>query len=256
MSFITDFFTVTIFQPLFNLLIEIYNIIPDLGISIVIITVLIRIALLPVSKKSIESQKKMQELQPEIKKIQEKYKNNKQKQGEEVMKFYKEKKVNPAAGCLPLIIQLVILIALYRVFLAVMDFNGSSELLYSFVENPGHLKEMAFWGLINITERSIPLAIVASGFQFWQSKMMMKKQQKDKNQKPQNKKSGKEPDFGEIMQQQMLYMGPILTLIIGISFPAGLPLYWLITTIFMIGQQYYIMKKDEKQSAQTGGQTT
>ncbi|MFO7806865.1 MAG: YidC/Oxa1 family membrane protein insertase [Candidatus Moraniibacteriota bacterium] len=257
MSFITDFFTVIIYQPLFNLLIEIYNIIPDLGVSIVIITVLIRIALLPVSKKSIESQKKMQEIQPEVKKIQEKYKNDKQKQGQAIMEFYKKKKVNPAAGCMPLIIQLVILIALYRVFLAVMDFNGSSELLYSFVENPGQLKEMAFFGLINITERSIPLAVVASGFQFWQSKMMMQKMTKNKPAKKDQKNKNGEPNFGEIMQQQMLYMGPILTFIIGITFPAGLPLYWLITTIFMIGQQYYIMHKenktDEKPAAEAKG---
>ncbi|MDZ7611851.1 MAG: YidC/Oxa1 family membrane protein insertase [Candidatus Moranbacteria bacterium] len=250
MEVITGFFTTIIYQPLFNFLIEIYNIVPDLGISIVIITVIIRVLLLPVSKKSIESQKKMQELQPEIKKIQEKYKKDKQKQGQAIMEFYKEKKVNPAAGCLPLIIQLIILIALYRVFLGVMDFNGSSQLLYSFVENPGHLNEMAFFGLINIMEKSIPLAVIASGFQFWQAKMMMKKQAKDKPKQDTKKKEKNEPNFSEIMQQQMLYMGPFLTFIIGISFPAGLPLYWLITTMFMIGQQYYIIKKDEKKEAE------
>jgi YidC/Oxa1 family membrane protein insertase len=116
-SAISSLFTTVLYQPLFNALVFIYDIIPVLGITIIIITVIIRVILLPLSKKAIESQKKMQELQPELKEIQEKYKNDKQKKGEEMMKLYKKRKINPAAGCLPLIIQLVILIALYRVFL-------------------------------------------------------------------------------------------------------------------------------------------
>jgi membrane protein insertase Oxa1/YidC/SpoIIIJ len=105
---------------------------------------------------------------------------------------------------------------------------------------------MAFFGLINITERSIPLAVIASGFQFWQSKMMMQKKANEQPAKTKEKKSKNgEPNFGEIMQQQMLYMGPVLTFIIGITFPAGLPLYWLITTLFMIGQQYYLKYKED-----------
>jgi len=244
MSLITSFFSATIYQPLFNILIGIYNLIPDLGISIILITVLIRLLLLPLSKKSIESQKQMQEIQPEIKKIQEKFKDNKKKQGEAMMNFYKEKKINPASGCLPLVIQLVILIALYRVFLSVIDYDSATTLLYSFVTNPMEIKNISM-GFLDITAAgkvNLPLALITAALQYWQGKMMMNRTNKDK---PEDKDQKKEPAFGEIMQKQMLYMGPILTLVIGLSFPAGLLLYWFVTTLFMVSQQYWILNKEK-----------
>lgn len=240
---ISHLFTTILYQPLYNALIAVYNIIPDLGVSIIVITVIIRLILLPISKKAIESQKKMQEIQPELKEIQEKYKGNQQKKSEEMMKLYKEKKVNPAAGCLPLIIQLVILLALYRVFLnASIHFDNGSPLLYSFISSPETINKISL-GIIDITQRSIPLAIIAAGFQFWQTKMMMAKQKAQK--KPE--KDSKDPDFGTIMQQQMLYIAPIMTFVIGLSFPAALPIYWIVTTLFMIGQQYYILHKEKNE---------
>lgn len=241
MEFIGNLFSAIVYQPLYNALIGIYDIIPDLGIAIIILTVIIRIALLPLSKKSIESQKKMQEIQPELKKLQEKYKDDKQRQSRELMAFYKKNKVNPASGCLPLIIQLIILIALYRVFIAGINFDGHNELLYSFISNPGEIKTISF-GFLDISKRNIFLAIISAGLQFWQTKMIMKKN--DAKEAPKKDKDT-EPNFGAIMQQQMLYIGPILTLIIGLQFPAGLPLYWIVTTLFMIGQQYLILKKEK-----------
>jgi len=245
MSFIGDLFSAVIYQPLFNLLIMTYNIIPDLGISIIIVTVIIRILLLPLSRKSIESQKQMQEIQPEIKAIQEKYKNDKQKQGEAIMKFYKEKKINPASGCLPLIVQLVILIALYRVFLAVIAFDPANEYLYSFVSNPGVINPISM-GFLDVTATgmvNLPLAIITAALQFWQGKMMMKRSESNK---PVKADPSKEPEFAEIMQKQMLFMGPVLTLVIGLTFPAGLLIYWFVTTLFMVGQQYWILNKEKK----------
>ncbi len=245
MSLITGFFSATIYQPLFNILISIYNFIPDLGVSIILVTVLIRVLLLPLSKKSIESQKQMQEIQPQIKAIQAKFKNDKKAQGEAIMKFYKEKKVNPAGGCLPLIIQLIILIALYRVFLAVIDYDSATTLLYSFVHNPMEIKNISL-GFLDVTATgkiNLPLALVTAGLQYWQGKMMM--QRTEKNKPVAKKDPNKEPEFGEIMQKQMLYMGPVLTLVIGLSFPAGLLLYWFVTTLFMVGQQYWILNKEK-----------
>ncbi len=98
MTFVKSLFSTFIYQPLYNLLIIFYVIIPDLGVAIIALTVVTRLLLMPLSKKSIESQKKMQELQPELKKIQEKYKHDKQLQGKKVMEFYTEKGVNPAGG--------------------------------------------------------------------------------------------------------------------------------------------------------------
>ena len=123
-----------------------YNVIPghDLGVTIVVLTILIRIILYPLAEKQIKSQKKLQAIQPEIKKLQEKHKNDKEKQSRALMQLYKEKKVNPAAGCLPLIIQLIFFIALYRAFMAGIDFSSECKDIYSFVKCPNHLNVISF----------------------------------------------------------------------------------------------------------------
>jgi YidC/Oxa1 family membrane protein insertase len=245
MGFLGNLFNLFIYQPLYNALIGLYNIIPDLGLAIIILTVIIRIALLPLSKKSIESQKKMQEVQPELKKIQEKYKNDRTMQSQKLMEFYREKKINPASGCMPLIIQLVVLIALYQVFIAGINFDGHSEMLYSFIKNPESINPISL-GFLDMSKRNMFLAVIAAGLQFWQTKMIMSKKKKEEKPKDKQNDTQKEPDFATIMQQQMLFVGPLLTLVIGFQFPAGLPLYWIITTLFMIGQQYLILKKDKQ----------
>ncbi|MEA1925982.1 MAG: YidC/Oxa1 family membrane protein insertase [Patescibacteria group bacterium] len=250
-GFIKTFFSFLVFQPLYNALIILYVIIPDIGAAIILLTVIIRFLLVPISKKSIASQKRMQDIQPELKKIQKKYKHDRALQGKKVMEFYKEKKVNPTSGCLPMIIQLVFLIALYRVFIVGLGPDAPTELLYSFVKNPGQLNPIAF-GFFDLSVPSIPLAVVAAALQFYQAKMMMRKQEKEKE-KRKDKKDGKnkdkgetEPDFSTMIQQQLVYMGPVITLIIGVQFAAGLILYWAITTIFMIVQQHFVLSEDDK----------
>ncbi len=247
-GFIKSFFSFLIFQPLYNALIILYVIIPDIGAAIILLTIIIRLLLIPVSKKSIASQKRMQDIQPELKKIQKKYKHDRALQGKKVMEFYKEKKVNPTSGCMPMIIQLVFLIALYRVFIVGLGSDAPTELLYSFVKDPGQLNPIAF-GFFDLSVPSIPLAIVAAALQFYQAKMMMRKQEKEKKkdkEKSKNKnKDETEPDFSTMIQQQLVYMGPVITLIIGVQFAAGLILYWAITTIFMIVQQHFVLSEDE-----------
>ncbi|MFZ5982171.1 MAG: YidC/Oxa1 family membrane protein insertase, partial [Patescibacteria group bacterium] len=198
--------------------------------------------------------KKLQELQPKIKELQSKYKNDKEKQSRALMELYKENKANPLSGCLPLIVQLVFLIAIYRVLFNISS-NGflvDDGSLYSWVSSPGKINEM-FLGIINlaahfdwrnITLASLPhllLVLGAAGAQFFQSKKLMQKSVS-------SQEDGKNEDFSQIMQKQMLYLGPILTLFIGLKFPAGLALYWLVSTLFMIIQQEIIMKKKEKNS--------
>ena len=239
-----------IYQPIYNFLIFVYNIVPDFGVAIILVTVFIKLLLIPLSRKQIESQKKMQELQPRIKELQEKHKNDKEKQSRALMELYKESKSNPFSGCLPMVVQLVFLIAIYRVLFNISSAgliaNGSD--LYAFVSNPGQINKM-FIGIIdlssaisfsNITISSLPhiiLVVLAAGSQFVQTKMLMAKQAL----KP--VKQG-EADFSQVMAKQMLFLGPLLTLFIGIKFPAGLALYWLVSTLFMIMQQRHMEKKD------------
>lgn len=251
-------FNELVYRPIYNLLIFIYNIVPlhDFGIAIILVTILIKFLLIPLSKKQIESQKRMQELQPKIKEIQDKYKNDKEKQSRALMEFYKENKANPFSGCLPMIFQLVFLIAIYQVLFNIskngLMVNGSD--LYAFIHNPGQIKHL-FLGLVDLSRvldfktlsagniAHIVLVIMAAGAQYIQTKMLMATKKKLEVKDSTNKKSEKEPDFAQIMTKQMLYLAPLMTLFIGIKFPAGLALYWLVSTLFMIAQQEYLEKK-------------
>jgi len=247
MTFLFDTF---VYYPIYNLLIFIYNIIPDFGVAIIILTVLIKFLLIPLSRKQIESQKRMQELQPKIKEIQSKHKNDKEKQSRAMMELYKESGSNPLSGCLPMVAQLVFLIAIYRVLFNISQAGlvVNQVDLYSFVANPGQINKM-FIGIVDlasavefakITLASLPhilLVVLAAGAQFVQTKMMMAKQ-------PIKTPTQGEPDFSEIMTKQMLFLGPLLTLFIGVKFPAGLALYWLVSTMFMVLQQRYMEKKE------------
>lgn len=233
-----------IYQPMYNILVALYNFIPgqDFGMAIIAFTIFLRALLIPLYKKQVESQKRLQEMQPKIKEIQQKHKNDKEKQTKEMMDFYKKNKTNPFSGCLPLIVQLIFLIAIYKVLINISSagFVVKGEELYSFVSNPGTIKHF-FLGIIDLARPNVYLAILAAAAQFYQTKMLIKKQpERAKNESGQ-------PDFGQIMNKQMLYLGPLLTLFIGIKFAAGLALYWLASTLFMIVQQWQIAKGGNKQ---------
>ena len=238
-------FHTLIYQPLYNILILFYNIVPgkDFGISIILITILLRTILIPLYKKQIESQKKLQELQPKIKELQERTKGNKEQQTKQLMELYKEHKTNPFSGCLPLIVQLVFLIAIYRVLINISD-NGLTAdpaQLYSFVTDPGKINQF-FIFLVDLTKPSIVIAALAAIAQYFQTKMLMASQATTNLVKKDDSKS---PDMAQIMSKQMLYLGPFMTLFIGIKFAAGLSLYWLAGTLFMLIQQIMIERKSK-----------
>ncbi len=232
MDLIVTIFNEVLYRPLFNALVWLYNIIPgnDLGVAIVVLTILIRFIFYPLSKKAIQSQKAISVLQPKIKEIQKKYKN-KEEQAKVMMELYKKYKVNPMAGCLPILIQLPILIALYRVFFSGLN-PETLDILYSFIQRPDTLNLM-FLGLIDLSQRNIFLAVIAGFFQFIQAKMIM-----PQGAAKQKSKSGG-LDFSSMMSQQMLYFMPIITIFIAWNLPSALPLYWIVITIFGVVQQYF-----------------
>ncbi|HLB51104.1 MAG TPA: YidC/Oxa1 family membrane protein insertase [Patescibacteria group bacterium] len=246
-------FHAIVYQPIYNALIFFYNVLPwhDFGIAIIITTLLVKAAMIPLSRHQIRSQQQLQKIQPHIKEIQQKYKNDKERQTRELMAFYKKNRVNPFSGCLPLIVQLIVLIAIYRILFnlsqAGLVVTGAD--LYSFVTNPGEVKHL-FLGMVDLSMPSRTFAVLAALAQYYQTKMLIdtQRQKKETNQredKESDTKAGserKEPDFAAVMTKQMLYIGPALTLVIGFTFAAGLSLYWFISTIFMIGQQWYIKK--------------
>lgn len=226
-----EVFNTVLYQPLFNALILLYNYIPghDFGIAVIVLTLIIRLILYPTTAKSIKSQKDISKIQPKIKEIQEKYKDDKEKQAQETMKLYQEENINPFSGCLPLLVQLPILIGLFRVFWRGFASEQMSY-LYSFVANPGTINQ-TFLGLVDLSNPEPLLAILAGIFQFIQTKNMQ-----------QNGPQTQEDDSGfkAIFQKQMVYLFPIFTVVIVWSLPSAIALYWITSTLFMIGQQYYI----------------
>lgn len=225
-----------LFRPLFNALVFLYNIIPgdELGVAIIVLTVIIRFIFVPLSIKAIVSQRKLTKLQPKIKELQEKHKGNTQALSQATMALYKEHNVNPFSGCLPMLVQLPVIIALYRVFISGFE-PENLNLLYSFVSNPGQLKEIAF-GFLNLAENNHIMAVLAGAAQAIQARNSLMYQKKAAGDNPQDNPALK-------MSRQMLYFFPILIVVISWNFPAGLVLYWISTTVFSIFEQMYVNSK-------------
>jgi len=226
---------------MFNGFVALYNLIPDVGVVILIITILIKLVLYPLTKSSIKSQKALTDLQPKLNELKEKYKDDKQALAQETMRLYKENKVNPFASCLPLLIQLPILIALYYVLRTSLMDNTKFDLLYSFVSAPDAINKTSF-GIFDLGKPSYVLAVLAGAAQFWQSKMMMRK----RVDKP-VPAGAKDEDTMAMMNKQMLYFMPFMTVFIGMSLSAGLTLYWFLSTLLTALQQLYMFKKKANQ---------
>lgn len=213
-----------LYRPLANVLVFFYEAIPyhDLGLAIILLTVAIRLLLYPFVAKSLRAQREMAALGPEIKALQEKYKENKEEQAKKLMELYKERGVNPFSGCLPVLIQLPLLFALYHVFANV---TGTELLnnLYSFIPHPQSIDPVAF-GFLDLSARSIPLAILAGASQFLQAYFM-----------PQT--AGADSAVQQAIQKQTVYILPIVITVISFQFPAALPLYWTVLNIIGIIQQ-------------------
>jgi YidC/Oxa1 family membrane protein insertase len=153
-----------------------------------------------------------------------------------MMELYKENKINPFASCLPLLLQLPILIGLYQAFRVALNPTLSIverlKGLYSFVHMPANISPY-FLKFINLSQPSGVLAVLAGLAQFWQAKLMMPKAT-----------AGQDPTM-KALSMQTTYVLPVISMIIAWRLPAGLPLYWVVTTLFAVGQQYYILRQNK-----------
>lgn len=236
-------FQTLFYQPVLNLLIFLYNIVPghDLGIAIILLTIIIKLILYPLARKSIESQKAMQELQPKLAELKKKYANDKEKMSREMMELYKNNKVNPFSSCLPLLIQMPFLFAVFRVFRDELS-NNSLDLIYPFIHNPGQIETVGFHFLQLGNSGNIYLAILVGAAQFWQGKMMISKRPEV------HTKGSQDEDMTAIMNKQMTYMMPLMIAFFSYSFPAGLALYWLVNTLLTGFQQLVVFGKAKKEA--------
>jgi len=248
MGLLLNTFNIILYKPLFNALVLLYQYLPghDFGVAVIILTIIIRLILYPLMAQSIKSQKVLSELQPKIQEIQIKYKNEKEKQAMATMELYKKEKINPFGGCLPLLIQFPLLIALYQVFWRGFQ-PGEMANLYSFVP---HLETInpSFLGMINLDKASPILAVLAGISQFFQTKMITPRQQKLGAGQSLGK-GDQMGQFSQIMQKQTLYFFPIFTVFILWRLPAAIGLYWVVTVLFSIAQQYLIYSKGNIQQS-------
>ena len=231
MNVISEIFNIILYRPLFNALILLYQLVPgnDFGVSVILLTIFIRIILYPLMTQSIKSQKVLSELQPKIQEIQKRYKNDQERQAKEILQLYQKEKINPFSSLFPILIQLPILIALYQVFWK--GFQPAEMVnLYSFVPKPEVINPF-FLGIINLSQKNLIFAFLAGFAQFFQSKIMMGKSRKEK---------GSTAQFSDVFQKQMLYFVPIFTFIILMRLPSAISLYLVVTTLFSIIQQQFI----------------
>ncbi|MFH0806638.1 MAG: YidC/Oxa1 family membrane protein insertase [Candidatus Brennerbacteria bacterium] len=222
----SNLFHAYIYNPVFEVLVWIYQTVPlhDLGISIILLTFAVRIVLLPLFWKSAKDQSILQTLQPKVKEIQDNHKGDHEAQGRALMALYKEHRVNPLSGIFFLILQLPVFIALFQIFTRELG-----NVLFD---------SHTFLGLINLDEKSIVIALLAAGLQYVQARLM-----------PQGK--GTEGSSAKMTKFFGLVMGPAISLIVLTSLPSALGIYWVASTVFSIGQQLVINKSIKKEIPET-----
>jgi YidC/Oxa1 family membrane protein insertase len=218
-----------------NFLILIYVYTNNFGIAVIGLTVLVRILTNPLNKAALESQKNMAEIQPRLKEIQNKYKDSPEKQAQEMMALYKEKKFNPFSGIFLLFIQIPIILALFYIFKEGINIDPAQ--MYSFVAFPETINPY-FLG-IDLSKPNLYLAVLTAIAQFFQAKTSMPSAPKTAG------ADDKTSQMTSMIQKQMVIFIPLITLFVLYNLPAALGLYWLITTIFSIVQQRSIFNKKE-----------
>jgi YidC/Oxa1 family membrane protein insertase len=246
----SDLFNNFLVIPLYNFLILIINHIPfaDLGFAIILLTVLIRFVLYPLSKSAIKTQLKMKEIQKPLEEIKQKYKGDQQQAALEMMKFYKENDIRPFSGMLLILVQLPIIFALYFVFLNEGLPNINLELLYSFVIAPGHINTN-FLGIFDLTSKSVSLALLAGIAQFFQAQIMFKRSAQTTSNSNDKKAGGFQEDLMKSMQIQVKYVLPGIMIGIAYSLGSVIALYFLTSNLFSIFQELFLKKQLEKSIA-------
>lgn len=225
-----------LYRPLLNFLVFLYLLPPhDLGVAILILTLIVKLALFPLTKKTILEQRKSQEssvkLQTEMQKLKEKYNGDPQKQSEELAKLFKTQRLNLFSVFIPTLIQLVILIALFQVFRNIGN-AGQDLMLYSFVQDPGVIDHVTF-GFLDLTKPNSILAVFVGLVQYIQTMMIQPKL--NRKQRKQNSTLA--------MQGSMNIMMSFFMMIVALRFPSSLALFWCLSGIFTIIQQKLILKQ-------------
>jgi YidC/Oxa1 family membrane protein insertase len=265
-----NIFETLIVQPIFNLLLGIYSILPghDFGIALIIFTIIIRFAMWPLIVRQLHQVKQMRKLQPELAKIKKATKGNKQLESMQMLELYKKHDVKPFRSILTLLIQLPIFIALYQVIqIFTLHRDQIEKFTYNFAESIGPIKDLIanpelfnekLFGIVDLTAQAISptgvnvflilLALIAAGTQYIISKQTMPTTSTKRFRDVMAEASaGKQPDQSElnaVMMGKMMKFLPFLMLFIMLGLPGALALYYATSNIFAAIQQHFILKRD------------
>jgi len=269
-----NIFDILIVQPIFNLLIGLYSIIPggDFGVSLIIFTVLVRFALYPLVKRQLHQTRMMRKLQPQLAEIKKKAKGNKQLEGMQMLELYKKNGVSPFRSILILLIQLPIFIALYHVIqIFTLHRDQVAKYTYDFMENIGPIKHLIehpdqfnekLLGFVDLTKSAfsngsvdfvlIVLAVVAAGTQYIMSKQTMpqtesKKRLRDVMAEAAEGKTANQSEMNAIVMGKMVKVLPFFMFFIMVSVPGALALYYAVSNLVAVGQQSYLLRQDEEE---------
>jgi len=227
------FFHAVVYDPLYNGLVFLVDVLPshDVGIAVIILTIIVRIILFPLAKRAVIAQEQMKKIAPQVEIIKEKLKDNREEQGRAIFKLYKDNDIHPFASFGLILIQIPILFALYWIF----AFGGLPEvkdaLLYSFTPLPSNVN-MEFLGAIDMAGKSLILAILAGLTQIIYTRLSMGAPKKHA---PSDGSFGK--DMARSFELQARYVLPIIIGVVAYTVPSAAALYWVTSNTFMIAQE-------------------
>lgn len=240
-----SFFKVILFIPLYNLLVFITSIIPgaDLGLAIIILTLIVKVIIFPLYTKSVRTQIKMKAIEPKLKEIKEKYKDNLPEQSRRTLEIYRLEKINPFSTILVLLIQIPIIISLFYVFRD--SFSLHLDLIYSFIKVPEKINTV-FLGYFDLAaNKNIILAVLTGLTQYFQVNLSLPHQQK---RDPKIIDGSFKNDLLRSMDLQMRYFMPLLTVFIAFTLPSAIAVYWITSNTFSAIYEFLVIRKIKKES--------
>lgn len=240
----STFWHTVFYDPIYNGLVFLIDIIPsaDVGIAIVVLTILVKLVLFPLSVKAVKTQIVMKQIEPELKELKEKHANDKQQQAKKMMTLYKENDINPFSGILLIFIQLPVIFALYWIF-----FRGglpeiNTELLYAFIKAPLEVN-MIFLGIVDMAGKSFLFAALAGITQYIQIRLTLPPA------KERTENATLKEDLARSFQLQMRYVMPIMIFAFAYFISAAIALYWFTSNLFTVGQEIFIRKRVREKAA-------
>lgn len=237
----TWFFTTFFYVPLYNGLIYLMDLLPwiDAGLAVILFTVIVRLIIFPLSVRSVKTQLRMRQIEPELAALREKYKDNREELARKTMETYKVNDIHPFSGIFLILIQLPIIISLYSIFSHGALFVTNTSILYSFIHAPLAVNAH-FLGLLDVSKSSVFLAFLAALSQFFQVRYSVPPP------KPRTENASFQEDLARSMSIQMRYVLPIIIFFIAWKIVAAVSLYWITSNLFMIGQELYIRRRYKK----------